>query len=132
MPEFPPTPPVGHIVSTDVTVEKADEIRDFYQAVVGWDVLPMPMGDYEDYVMTAPDGTWVGGVCYKRGPNAYIPPYWLIHVRVADLDGSLKAVIDGGGQLIGEVRGEGPYRMCVIQDPQGAPMGLVEITEPTE
>lgn len=132
MSDFPPPPPVGHIISSDITVPDADGIRAFYQSVVGWETIPMPMGDYEDYVMTAPDGARVGGVCYRRGPNADLPPVWLIHVRVADLDASIAAVKSGGGQLIGDIRGEGAYRTCVIRDPQGAAMGLVEIAEPAE
>lgn len=130
MSEFPPPPPIGSIVSADITVDDANRLRDFYTSVTGWGVVPMPMGDYDDYVMTQPDGTWVGGVCFRKGPNDYLPPVWLIHVRVENLDASLRAVIDGGGEVIGDIRGEGGYRMAVIKDPVGAHMGLVEITEP--
>ena len=46
-------PEIGMIGWTDLTVENADEVRDFYQAVVGWTPAPVKMGDYNDYCMNA-------------------------------------------------------------------------------
>jgi len=39
-------PEAGTIVWTDLTVENAGEIRDFYCQVVGWRPEPVDMGDY--------------------------------------------------------------------------------------
>lgn len=48
-------PPIGMIVSADIPSDNADRLRDFYAAVMGWQPSPMPMGDYDDYVMMSAD-----------------------------------------------------------------------------
>ena len=48
-------PEIGKIGWTDLTVDNADEIRDFYTTVVGWKPSPVDMGEYSDYSMVTPD-----------------------------------------------------------------------------
>jgi uncharacterized protein len=118
---------VGQILSADLTVENAEEIRDFYASVVGWHTSDMDMGGYADYFMTSPNGEPRAGVCHARGVNADLPPQWIIYVIVEDLDRSLEACRAGGGSLIGDIRGaEHGSRFCIIRDPAGAVMGLME------
>ena len=40
---------VGSIMWTDLTVENAERIRDFYSAVVGWTTSGVDMGGYNDF-----------------------------------------------------------------------------------
>lgn len=47
MEEFTP-PPIGGIVSADITSSNAEALRDFYADVMGWTVTPLSMGDYDD------------------------------------------------------------------------------------
>jgi predicted enzyme related to lactoylglutathione lyase len=42
------------IVWHDLTVDDADELREFDSAVVGWTPEPVPMGDYAGLYRTAP------------------------------------------------------------------------------
>ena len=79
------------------------------------------MGDYNDYSMISPDsGAAIAGVCHQRGTNSELPSQWLIYIRVADLDASMKACIDGGGKIIAGPKSMGPdARNCTIQDPAG-------------
>ena len=71
-------PKTGTIGWTDLTVENADAVRDFYQAVVGWTPGAVSMGDYDDYAMS-PQGSEmpVAGICHARGVNAGQPPVWM-------------------------------------------------------
>ncbi len=119
-------PKVGTLYHFDLTVPNADEVRDFYAAVVGWVAEPLSMGDYDDYVMKAADGeTWVSGVCHKRGENANLPSQWLLYITVADLEASLAACVERGGSQISDIKGEvGGDRYVIIQDPAGAFMAL--------
>ncbi|HEY9449285.1 MAG TPA: hypothetical protein VIQ60_06005 [Gemmatimonadaceae bacterium] len=59
-------PEPGTIGWADLTVADAEHIRDFYAAVTGWVPQPLSMGDYADYVMTAP-GTAAPGGCLMSG-----------------------------------------------------------------
>ena len=121
-------PPVGAVTWFDLTIENADEIRDFYSAVIGWKSSGVQMGDYEDYSMNSPDnGDPMAGICNARGGNAHLPPVWMIYVNVADIDASTKKVVDLGGKLIGEIRTmSGHGRYCAVEDPAGAVMTLFE------
>lgn len=116
----------GQILSADLTVDNAEEIRDFYASVVGWRFSELDMGGYRDFLMTSADGQPRAGVCHARGVNADLPPQWIIYVIVENLDVSIEACIQGGGSLIGDVRGEEGSRFAIIRDPVGAAMGIME------
>lgn len=111
----------------DLTVANADEVRDFYQAVVGWRSEPIDMGGYADYAMMTPGGQGVAGVCHARGGNAEIPPVWLIYWYVADIDASLESCRQGGGEvLVGPKKQGETARYAVIRDPGGAVCALYQ------
>lgn len=121
----------GTLIGLDLTVVDADGLRDFYASVIGWEVEPFDLGDYDDYFMKAPGtGDIVSGICHARGENADLPPQWLTYVVVADLDESLRRVEAGGGAKATAVKGEpGSTRYCVIRDPAGAHIALMEVAE---
>jgi predicted enzyme related to lactoylglutathione lyase len=48
----------GGIVSADITTERADELRDFCQNVMGWTVEDMRMED--DAIIPDPFGAFIG------------------------------------------------------------------------
>lgn len=126
MSEQSPSHPIGSIGWTDLTVPDGTGVKDFYEAVTGWTASPLDMGGYSDYVMMRPDGaTPVAGICHARGPNAGMPPQWIMYVTVADLDASLAECTARGGEVIGAPRRAGPdARYCVIRDPAGAVCAL--------
>jgi uncharacterized protein len=119
---------VGSIMWTDITVENAERIRDFYSAVVGWTASGVDMGGYDDFNMNDPEtGTPVAGVCHARGGNADLPPVWLIYVNVEDIEKSIARCVELGGQVISGPKGMGGQgRYCVIRDPAGAALALFE------
>ena len=119
----PPRP--GTITWQDLTVANAEVVRDFYAAVVGWTPEPLSMGAYADFVMKADDEA-VAGVCHARGPNADLPPQWLIYITVEDLDHSLAECERLGGCMVAPPRSMGGGRFCVIRDPAGALAGLYQ------
>jgi uncharacterized protein len=120
--------PVGTIGWIDLTVADATSLRDFYAAVAGWTAAEVPMGDYADYCMHPPgDAKPVAGICHARGPNADLPPQWLIYITVSDLDQSVQRCRDKGGKVLRETKSMGSYgRLAVIQDPAGAIAALLE------
>jgi len=121
-------PETGTIGWTDLTVQNAEELRDFYQAVVGWRPEALDMGGHSDFTMHAPEtGKMVAGVCHALGENAGLPPVWLIYIYVDDLDASIAHCIERGGQIVAAPRGMGSSgRFCIIRDPAGAVSALFE------
>lgn len=122
------TPPIGSIGWIDLTVENADQIRDFYRNVTGWNFTALDMGGYSDYCMDQPaDGKSVTGICHKRGGNSALPSQWLIYITVANLEQSLARCLEGGGKVIADPKNYGGQgRYCVIEDPAGAVAALFE------
>ena len=119
--------PVGTIGGFDLTVADAPAIRDFYTAVIGWRPEAVAMGDYDDYAMVAPTSDeWVAGVCHARGPNADLPPQWLVYITVDDLEASMARCVEGGGTLLTGIKGADEARFCVIRDPAGAVLAIMQ------
>lgn len=115
----------GEIVWTDLTIDNAEEVKDFYTQVTGWKSMGLDMKGYEDYVISTPGDKPVAGICHARGSNANIPPQWLVYVAVDDVQASIDACKRMGGKVI-----DGPRKMdkrdfCVIQDPAGAVLALI-------
>ena len=118
-------PRPGTIGWHDLTVDHADEVAAFYEDVLGLDREPVDMGGYADFNLIEPDGgTPVAGVCHARGANADLPPRWLVYFVVADLDRSVAACGDRGGQVVAGPRGLAGGRFAVIRDPAGAECAL--------
>lgn len=119
---------VGSIISADLTVPDAEKVRDFYQAVIGWQVEDFDMGDYNDYLLKTADGDQpVGGVCHARGDNQTLPPVWLVYVSVADLEQSTMTCVDLGGKVLTQ-----NDQYAVIQDPAGAILAITREPDTAE
>lgn len=118
----------GTILWTDLTVDDAEQVRDFYSRVVGWQSQGLDMGGYRDFNMMPPGETDpVAGICHARGGNRDLPPYWLIYLAVENLDQSMRACRELGGKILIDAKTmEGYGRYCVIQDPAGAVAALFE------
>jgi uncharacterized protein len=119
----------GKILWTDLTVENAEQIKDFYGSVIGWSFSEQPVDDYVDYNVhnaLEPDNECIAGICHKRGSNVSIPSQWLNYVIVNDLQDSLSKCTEHGGKIIDGPRKMGKDLFAVIQDPAGAYLALME------
>ncbi len=118
----------GTIGWLDLTVENAEELKNFYSAVTGWSHEPVSMGNYNDFNMISPgSGAPVAGICHKRGGNAEIPSQWMIYIIVENLDKSIESCNSLGGSVILGPKTSGDYgRYCIIRDPAGAVAALFE------
>jgi predicted enzyme related to lactoylglutathione lyase len=122
-------PEIGSIAWTDLTVEDAENVRDFYSEVVGWKPSPVSMGDYSDFNMNAPESqNPAAGICHARGSHADLPAQWMIYIIVADIEKSTSRCRELGGKLLTPIKNMGGQgRYCVIQDPAGAVAALYEV-----
>lgn len=121
-------PAPGTIGWIDLTTENADQIKDFYQATVGWTTEAVPVESHEDYVVSVGKGQDpIAGICNRLAPNAEMPSGWMIYIHVDNLRQSLEKCLELGGAKIGEIRSAGDYgEFCVIRDPAGAHCILLE------
>ena len=122
---------IGSITWADLTVTNADEVKKFYEKVVGWKPESFDMGGYNDFNMKSPEnGNTNAGICHSQGVNAGLPPQWLIYITVKNVDASAQHCLELGGKLIVEPKNMGNHgRYCVIEDPAGAVAALFEPAE---
>ncbi|WOI52632.1 VOC family protein [Parvularcula sp. LCG005] len=130
---------VGQPQWMDLTVDDAETVRDFYAEVLGWTHQPVDMDGYQDFVMMAPDSApslsttppfVAAGICHARGPNADLPPQWLVYFGVDDLGRACQAATRLGGTLVSDIRTMGELRYAIIKDPAGAACGIMENNAP--
>lgn len=111
----------------DLTTDHTEQLVPFYEKVIGWKSSGLPMGAYEDYIMSSEDNVGRAGICHNDGPNKGIPPFWMVYFNVKDLSESIKAVEANGGKVVhGPRSAGGSGRFCMIQDPAGAYCALFE------
>ncbi|MEV6829756.1 VOC family protein [Amycolatopsis sp. NPDC051102] len=97
----------------------------FYSGLLGWDVQ---RGGEETgfYGMAELRGRPVAGIG-QTPPGQDIPAVWTTYLAVSDVDRTVTAITEAGGQVVMpvmEVMKEG--RMAVVADPAGAVFGLWE------
>ena len=119
---------IGAITWTDLTVDDAERISNFYSNVVGWQAEGVDMDGYRDFNMNRPDtGECAVGICHARGPNADLPAAWMVYITVEDLDESVAQCRSHGGEVVDGPKDMGTYgRYAVIRDPAGAVAALFE------
>jgi predicted enzyme related to lactoylglutathione lyase len=124
-------PKSGSVAWIDLTVENAEQVRDFYHKVAGWTAEAVDMGGYSDFNMKPEEGSDpVAGICHARGSNAGLPSQWMIYIVVEDLDRAVKRAQELGGAVVrpaGEPGGMG--RFAVVRDPAGAVAALYEVAK---
>ena len=122
----------GSIVSTDLTSHHAEELKEFYQQVIGWESEDLTMKDesgvYEDYVMKDKAGNWVAGICHSRGANKDLPFQWIVYIQVDNVAESIKKCKELGGKVLKEVKSEeGQCQYALLEDPHGAVLAITRI-----
>jgi len=120
----------GRISWLNLTVFNAPATRDFYREVIDWTVQEVEMEDatehYVDFNMATGNGNPSAGICHARGVNVGLPPFWMIHLSVGDIDESVRRVREEGGKIINTKQNDdGQYRSVVVEDPVGVFFALV-------
>lgn len=117
---------LGVIEWCDLTVTNAENVKDFYCSVVGWDSCAASMGAYDDFNINLPNSNdTIAGICHARGSNSKLPAQWLMYVRVNDVAESAGKCEALGGAVLDGPRAMGSSQFCVIQDPEGAVLALM-------
>lgn len=88
--------------------------REFYAAVFGWTFRELFEGYATATNVDAPHP--IGGV----GPLWGSAPGWLVHFGVPDVDATVRAVLERGGEVVHEAHDSDFGRMAQVRDPWGA------------
>ena len=113
----------------ELMTRNADKAKEFYGALVGWDFAAMPMGDV-DYTMLKCGEKDAGGMMVMSGPQfENIPAHWLVYFAVTDCDATAAKAESTGGKVHCPPTDIPVGRFAVIQDPQGAVFGVIQLND---
>ena len=120
----PDEAPNGHFSWHELMANDPEAAFRFYSQLFGWEkteAVPSPTGVYQMY---GKGGRTFGGMI-KRPKDFSALPHWLYYVKVGDLDGALRRVKHGGGQVMnGPMEVPGGARVAQCTDPQRAAFAL--------
>ncbi|WOF75142.1 VOC family protein [Parvibaculaceae bacterium PLY_AMNH_Bact1] len=101
--------------------------RKFYESVLGWNVVDMPMQDGSSYP----------GIMVGDGPIGGIPntpsndPVWVVYITVDDVDQRFNAAVKAGAEEVSApADAPGVGRMATIRDPFGASIAFISYEAP--
>ena len=118
---------VGRFVWHDLVTRDVAACRKFYGDLLGWEFETMTRNG-NPYLVARADNRFVGGIVERRQQSDK-PAAWLAYVAVADIAAALEQVKTAGGQVLLSPTPMGEYgRIAVVLDPQGAPLGLADVT----
>ena len=115
----------NELATRDVT-----KAGDFYSQLFGWGKNVQQMGPmtYTSFM----NGDRPAGGMYEPPPEmGDVPPNWLVYFAVADTDAMVAKATELGGKVCAppmDIPGTG--RFAVIQDPQGAALGIIKLDSP--
>jgi hypothetical protein len=110
----------------ELSTREPEKAVDFYGQLFGWTFRNLGDGYNEIKV-----GERVNGGIRRAGPDEpYAPPFWLAYISVADCDATVARVTALGGQALMEPVDIEPGRFCLVNDPQGALLTVMEIDNP--
>lgn len=116
----------GAMAWCEVNTRDAASASAFYQRVFSLTADEMEMHG-TPYHTLMQDGDHVGGVLQMTAEWGDLPPHWMAYFAVADAD-QAKAMVEANGGTVTHGPFPTPYgRICVVQDPQGAMVSLIEL-----
>lgn len=114
----------GSFCWVDLVTTDAEAAKAFYCRVMGWSAEDMPTDSGIPYTMLSHAGKEIAGL-YTGEPDKDVPPHWAAYVRVEQVDAVAEKARSLGATVVMEPMDVMQYgRMCFIQDPTGAILGL--------
>ncbi|HEY9172884.1 MAG TPA: VOC family protein [Verrucomicrobiae bacterium] len=121
----------GHFSWNELITTDPKASATFYGSLFGWQATPFtpkgaPAGG-PPYTLFKTDANDMGAGGMMQAPQPGIPSHWLPYVVVENVDASLAKASGLGAKTLLPVMSIGEVgRIAVIQDPQGAVIGLHE------
>lgn len=129
------TNPRGDFIWYELMTTDPAAARDFYGAVIGWDIadagMTIPNGA-EYRLIARPDGGHAGGLLTLSEAmcEAGARPLWAGYIHCPEVDASVERLRAAGGHVLMAPTTLPSGRMAMVADPQGAPFYLMDPMPP--
>jgi len=111
----------------DLWTDDVSRAADFYRAVAGYEIEPLPAGHPGQGVRLASGGFLRAGIMRKNDDRE--TSVWLPYVRVADVAATAQKARAAGGRVVREPVRLERATVAVIIDPTGAPVGIAQLPD---
>ena len=122
-------PAVGSFCWYELNTRDIAAAKKFFGEMFGWTTSPSAMGQYHHWHDR--EGVMFGGIMDMNSPEwANVPPHWMSYIRVENVDAKAKKVTELGGNVCvppTDIPTVG--RFCVINDPSGPTLSLIQLSE---
>ncbi len=121
----------GHFSWNELISTNPKASADFYRKLLGWQAVPFvpkgaPTGG-PPYTLFKTDESEMGAGGMMQAPAPGVPTHWLAYVVVENVDQTVAKAVALGAKVLAPVMAITEVgRVAVIQDPQGAAIGLHE------
>lgn len=116
----------GQFVWYELQTTDVGGARKFYPRFTGWGTQKFD----DDYTMWTIDGVPFAGL-FRLAREQGIPPNWMPYVETDDVDATARQATALGGKVLhGPADVPGAGRFAVLQDPQGAVIGIYKSATP--
>jgi len=114
----------GTLCWTELVTDDLGTARDFYAKVFGW--VPGGGGPYTEVEV---NGRVVAGMMARpAGMPGEVPSYWGVYFAVSDVEATIAAVTDLGGQVHVPPTDTPAGRFATVSDPQGAAFNVIQLS----
>jgi hypothetical protein len=123
----------GGYIWYELMTPDADAAKEFYDAVVGWNIDGEGTPEYGGYRMiNRADGKFAGGVLPLTGDMQEhgVQPNWLGYIHVPDVDEATASIERAGGKTLMTRDVPNVGRIAMVADPQGAPFYIMKPIPP--
>jgi len=118
----------GSLCWNELMTHDEQKAGGFYSQLFGWTTQTQEMGEGPPYTMFNLGDVQAGGMMKIQEEWGDIPPNWMVYFAVENCAASVDTVQTLGGKIIVPVTHiPDAGRFAVIEDPQGAVFGIVEM-----
>lgn len=117
----------GRFVWHEIVTSDVEAARHFYGELAGWQVEPIHVAGAPPYAHLTKNGQTVGGLVLRPGPH--VPPHVLGYVSVLDVEGAIERAREHRAAVLVPPMFTAFGRAAVLQDPQGAVLGVCRRTQ---
>lgn len=116
---------IGEWLWIELWADDARKATDFYSAAFGYSASAVD-GAAGMYRLSS-GGKLRAGIMQKAGDAAKARSVWLLYVRVADVDATVKKAVAAGATVAVTARAFHGAKVAVLIDPTGAPFAVAEL-----
>ena len=117
------------IIHFEVAGTDGPSLETFYSSLFGWRIEHQGHGDLQyGFVQDGTAGPVGGGIRHEPGGK----PEVVFYVQVQNLETAIRQACDLGGSVRIEPVETGDVTFAMINDPQGNPVGLIQMPEPED